>query len=470
MGLGLYKEGSGISATRFLLSRGAKVTVTDLKTKEELIDQIKRLGLLAKKVNFVLGEHRESDFNPPPGGADMILKNPAVPRTSKYLALARAHKIPIETDISLFFKLTDKKQIIGITGTRGKSTTTTLIYEILSLAKKKVIIGGNITKSPLVQLNKMRNGSLAVLELSSWLLESLEEPKLSPHIAVFTNIYPDHLNTYNDIDDYASAKANIFKWQNQTDYAVFNRDNKFTRKMGAQAPGQRLWFSLKEFKEENGSFLKNENIYFRLNGQTKKILSVADIKILGEHNIANVLGAVCVAGILKIKSDIIRRAVRNFSGVANRLEFLKETKGIKYYNDTTSTTPEATIAALRALTPKHKNRSASRRTQKHIVLIAGGSDKGLDFNVLAKEIKNTCQSLVLLKGTGTERIKKILGLKNKKLEIKEAGSMAEAVELARALAKPGDIILLSPACASFGMFINEFDRGDQFKNIVNKLK
>lgn len=454
MGLGLYKEGSGISATRFLLSRGAKVTVTDLKTKDELADQIKRLGQLAKKVNFVLGEHQESDFK----NVDMIIKNPAIPRNSKYLAIARHNKIPIETDISLFFKLVNRKQIIGITGTRGKSTTTTLIYEILSLAQKKAIIGGNITRSPLVQLDKMKNNSLVVLELSSWLLESLEDAKLSPHIAVFTNIYPDHLNTYKDINDYALAKENIFKWQNHQDYVVLNLDNKFTKKMGVYVPSKRFWFSMKEFKEENGCFLKNKNIYFRINGQEEKILSLSDIKIPGEHNIANVLGAVCVARIIGIKPAIIKKAVSNFSGVFNRLELLKEIKGVKYYNDTTSTTPEAGLAGLRAL----------KKNKKNIVLIAGGADKGLDFNQWIKQINKTVKYLILLKGTGTDRILKIL--KNKKINLDIASSMAEAIGLAKSFARSGDIILLSPACASFGMFVNEFDRGDQFRNIIGKLK
>lgn len=458
MGLGLYKEGSGISATRFLVSQGAKVTVTDLKTKAELADQIKRLGPLAQKVDFVLGEHVEADFK----HADMIIKNPAIPRYSKYLEIARKNNIPIETDISLFFKLVNRKQIIGITGTRGKSTTTTLIYEILSLAKKKVIIGGNITKSPLVQLNKMStkggNNGLAVLELSSWLLESLEDAKLSPHIAVFTNIYPDHLNTYKDINDYALAKENIFKWQNLQDYVVLNRDNKFTKKIGAYVPSKRFWFSLEEFKEENGSFLKNKNIYFRIGGQEKKILSISDIKVPGEHNIANVLGAVCVAGILGIEPKIIKKAVRNFSGVPNRLELLKEIGGVKYYNDTTSTTPEAGLAGLKAL----------KKNKKNIVLIAGGADKGLDFSKWIKEIEQTVKYLVLFKGTGTDRILKII--KNKKINLVVASSMAEAIGLAKSFAKSGDIVLLSPACASFGMFKNEFDRGDQFRKIVGKLK
>ena len=454
MGLGLYKEGSGISATRFLISQGAKVVVTDLKTAEDLKIQIKRLGALVDKIEFVLGNHREKDFE----NVDMIVKNPGVPRASKYLQIASKNKIPIETDISLFFKLVNRKKIIGITGTRGKSTTTTLIYEIISSVDKNVILGGNITSSPLTKLNKMKKGALAILELSSWMLESLEDPKLSPHIAVFTNIYPDHLNTYSGIDDYAAAKENIFSHQNLQDYVILNRDNRFTKKMGSHAPSKRFWFSMKEFKSENGCYLNGDNIYFRLDGQERKILSVKDIKIPGKHNIENVLAAVCACSVYGIAPVKIKKGIKSFSGIADRLELIKYSQGIKYYNDTTSTTPEAGIAALDALGDNKK---------KNIILIAGGSDKGLDFKPWIKEIKKYCKAVVLLSGTGTDKIKKIMP---SNMEITEVKSMVDAIGVSKSFVKRGDIILLSPACASFGMFVNEFDRGEQFRKVVFKLK
>ncbi|MBI5766092.1 UDP-N-acetylmuramoyl-L-alanine--D-glutamate ligase, partial [Candidatus Falkowbacteria bacterium] len=246
MGLGLYGEGSGISATKFLIKRGAKVLVTDLKTKEQLKDQIKRLGVSAKKIEFVLGEHREKDFK----NADLIVRNPGVPRNSPYLKMARENNIPIENDISLFFQLVDRKRIIGITGTRGKSTVASLIYKIIKVVDKNAVLGGNIAKSPLAQMPEVKKGSAVVLELSSWLIEELEGHHLSPHIAVVTNIYPDHLNTYKDIDDYALAKETIWRWQTCQDYVILNRDNKNTLDMGRRVPSQRFWFSLKKFKEE----------------------------------------------------------------------------------------------------------------------------------------------------------------------------------------------------------------------------
>jgi UDP-N-acetylmuramoylalanine--D-glutamate ligase len=455
MGLGVYPKGSGISAVRFLVAAGAKVLVTDLKTEEDLKVQISRLGKIASKVEFVLGRHRLKDFS----GVDMVVKNPGVPRDSKYLKAARVKKIPIETDISLFFQLIGPERIIGITGTRGKSTVSTLLYEILFSSGQSVILGGNVGHSPLAQLGSIKKNTSVVLELSSWMLESLEDIEVSPHMSGFTNIYPDHLNTYRDIDDYAAAKTNIYKWQDAQDYVVLNRDNKYTRKFGGQVPSKRFWVSLKEFKNENGCYLRDKYIYIRLDGVETRVISIAKIKMPGTHNVLNVMFAVCLARLSGIKLSSIRSVVSQFIGVPNRLEFLKKLKGVSYYNDTTSTTPEAGIAAITSLA----------KTQ-NIVLIAGGADKGLDFKPWIKEVKKHCQSVVLLKGTGTDRILTMLKAKKANLSISTASSMADAVGLARSFVRSGDIILLSPACASFGMFVNEFDRGDQFRNIIGKLK
>ena len=497
MGLGLYEEGSGIAATKFLLSQGAKVTVTDLKSKEQLKDQLLELekykknldsrlrgndkggrgndkGRRGDDIKYVLGQHRDQDFV----SADLIVKNPGVPAKSKYLALARKNNIPVVTDISLFFQLVDRKRLIGITGTRGKSTTTSLIYDLIKSQDRQAVLGGNILKSPLAQMAQVKKGGSIILELSSWMLESLIDIKTSPHIAVFTNIYPDHLNTYDSIEDYFTAKKNIYRFQSPQDYIVLNRDNKYTVKAGKEVVAQRYWFSLKPFAEENGCYVKNNSIWFRQNGVEQKMCSLADIRLPGEHNLSNILAAVCVAGICGIKPPAVGKVVRSFKGVPNRLELLREIRGVKYYNDTTSTTPEATIAALRAL--GQKNKKTKKQKNKNIILIAGGADKGLDFKILTKEIKQACKAVVLLNGTGTQRLNYELSasaspqrdgrITNYDNDLVIANSMADAVGLAKSFAKKGDIILLSPACASFGMFNNEFDRGDQFRKLVNKLK
>ncbi|MEK7167730.1 MAG: UDP-N-acetylmuramoyl-L-alanine--D-glutamate ligase, partial [Patescibacteria group bacterium] len=426
-------------------AQGARVTVTDLKTKEQLKPQLDRLG--KQKINFVLGKHREQDFK----NADLIVKNPGVPKTSKYLEIARKKKIPIETDISLFFQMTDRKRIIGITGTRGKSTTASLIYDLIHAVDKHAVLGGNITRSPLAQLAKIKKGGMVVLELSSWMLESLE--KTSPHISVFTNLYPDHLNTYSGMEEYASAKKNIFKSQNLQDFAVLNRDNGWTKKMGSKVPSQRFWFSLKEFKEENGCFARRGWIVFRRDGKETKVLPIKEIKLLGKHNLENVLASVCVGMISGLNPSLVRKTVKGFKGVPDRLELLKEVKEVKFYNDTTSTTPEATLAAL------------SSFNLKKIVLLAGGADKGLDFKKVVGEMQK-CKKAILFKGSGTERILKIW--KNKKPLV--ADSMGQALDLGLSFARKGDIIILSPACASFGLFNNEFDRGGQFRKLVKELK
>ncbi|MFA6228343.1 MAG: UDP-N-acetylmuramoyl-L-alanine--D-glutamate ligase [Patescibacteria group bacterium] len=449
MGLGLYEDGSGIAATKFLLSHGAKVTVTDLKTRKQLNDQIKRLGQSAEKIEWVLGRHREQDFK----RQDLILRNPGVPQSSRFLKIARANKIPIYTDVSLFFQLIDRQRLVGVTGTRGKSTTATLIYELLKTLDRSAVLAGNITKSPLAQMPLVNRGGRVILELSSWMTESLADIKESPHIAVLTNIYPDHLNTYKTMADYIEAKKNIFKFQMPQDYAVLNRDNKKTLLAGREVKAQRYWFSLKLFSEENGAFVKNGKIVFRQNGVEQIMCSIKEVKLLGEHNLSNVLAAIAVAGIIGLNPQKVKLVLSHFYGIPDRLELLKEVRGVKYYNDTTSTTPEATIAALKALSGK-----------KNIVLIAGGSDKGLDFKELAKEIKKHCRAVVLLPGTGTDRLKKLIE------DLTVVGSLPDAVGVAKSFAKTGDMVLLSPACASFGLFVNEFDRGKQFRQLVKKIK
>lgn len=474
MGLGLYENGSGIAATKFLLSAGAKITITDLKTKAQLADQIKRLGPTAKKVKFVLGEHRKADFI----NADLVVRNPGVPKSSAFLALARKNKIPIETDITLFLPMVERKRVLAVTGTRGKSTTTSWLYEMIKTKDQNAVLAGNIIKSPLAQLSAIKKGGPVVLELSSWLLEDMAAKKISPHIAVFTNIYPDHLNTYKDLDEYIDAKANIFRYQNLQDYLIINKDNAKTEKLGHLAPGQRFWFSLKRFEEENGCFIDRGEMIFRQNGEEVKISKIKEISLPGEHNLANALGAAAAAMIYGVKAENIRKVLKSFKGVSSRQELIREIGGVKYYNDTTSTTPEATIAALKTLSKKQENtcpqcfaqRSRREKAKKQIVLIAGGSDKSLDFKELAREIKNTCKAVVFLKGTGTERLSKMLKTKNYQLKTTKVDSMKEAIKAAQSFAKKRDVVLLSPACASFGMFNNEFDRGGQFNKIVRSLK
>jgi len=459
MGLGII--GGGLDTVKWLVARGAKVTVTDLKEKYELAPSLKKLKKLP--IKFILGKHQFQDFEE----ADLIIKNPAVKENSPYLKRARAKEIPIEGDTSLFFRLWPGK-IIGITGTKGKSTTATLIYQILKAAGLKVCLAGNIGQSPLKFIRNSvirRKNCTAVLELSSFQLENL---KISPHIAVITNIFPDHLNRYKNLASYIKAKEQIFTFQKPGDHLVLNYDNKILRNLAKKTKSNIIWFSILankyKFKHEyprikQKVFVEKENIISLENGKKQKICRIKNFKLKGMHNLENVLAAAAVAKLAKIKPKIIARVLKNFSGIPNRSELVAETNGVKFINDTTATIPEATIEALKTLNPKPYT------LNKKIILICGGSDKKLEFRDLAKNIKKYCKRVVLLAGSATKKLKPLLykNCRGETATIIEAGSMKEAVEKAKELAKRGDIVLLSPGAASFGLFKNEFDRGRQFK-------
>ncbi len=454
MGLGLH--GGGLGAAKWLAEQGAKVLVTDLKSAKELEKPAKELRKY-KNIKFVLGKHRAEDFK----DADLVIQGPGVPAGNKFLNIAGKNGIPIETDMSLFFSLCPAP-IIGITGAKGKSTTTALLYEILKKYDPRALVGGNIRISALGFLKKIRPDTPVLLELSSWQLEGLKKERLSPHISIVTNIYKEHLNRYRSFNDYIKAKELIWRYQKPDDAVILNYDNEYTRAMGEKVVSKRFWFSLRSsFKGQNGVFIRNGRIIFRLDGKEGPVCPVKDIKIPGRHNLENILAAICAAKVCGIPDKTIRIALSRFKGIGGRMEFIREYKGIKFYNDTTATHPEASIAALKALGGK-----------KNIVLIAGGADKKLEFSDMAKTIKKYARSVVLFKGNASDKLEKEL----KKIDFPGlrlslgAKSMTEAFRKALEYAKKGDIVLLSPGAASFGVFINEFDRGDRFVKKVKGLK
>ncbi|MAF13663.1 MAG: UDP-N-acetylmuramoyl-L-alanine--D-glutamate ligase [Parcubacteria group bacterium] len=431
MGLGLYARGSGISAAKFFILRGDNVLITDLKTREELSHQIQELEKFCKVKKrslpkYSLGGHKEKDFKK----IDIVMRNPGVPRDSKFLKAARKNGAKIETDISIFLKNCDA-EIIGVTGTRGKSTTATLIHEMLKEGGKGAWLGGNIKVSPLSFIRRIKKDDTVVLELSSWMLENFDELGLAPHIAMVTNIFPDHLNTYKNMKEYISAKKNIFKNQTKDDYLVLNKDNKETRR----------W-------KGNG-----ETIYFR-----RKDVPLCKIKLQGEHNLENIAGAIAVAGIYKIPFSKLKKVLREFKGLPDRQELVAEKNGIKFINDTTATTPDGAIAALKTFGVLRF------KAHKYIILIAGGNDKGLDYEDFVKEVKRYCKTVLLLPGTATDKIKKLFQASD--IKFQEVKNMRRAIALAKLSATKGDIVLLSPAASSFGLFKNEFERGKRFKRAL----
>ncbi|MFA6393010.1 MAG: UDP-N-acetylmuramoyl-L-alanine--D-glutamate ligase [Candidatus Paceibacterota bacterium] len=461
MGLGLL--GRGIGYTKFLAECGADLIVTDLKSKEQLAPALKALEKFSGHkrglgpIKFVLGEHRLEDFK----NRDMIIKAAGVPLDSIYIKEAKKNGIPIEMDVSLFAKCAPEVMIIGVTGTRGKSMTTTLIYEILhgnekllsSSAKatagrgeKKVYLGGNLRGvATLPLLKKVKNGDILVCELDSWQLQGFGEAMLSPSISVFTTFMPDHMNYYkNDMDKYFGDKANIFKFQKSEDTLVV----------------------LPEMKK----LINKEDVKSKLIITDKKNVDSWKFNVKGDHHRNNLACAVQVAKVLGIPGVKIKKVVSKFKGLEGRLELLKTYKGIKIYNDNNATTPEATIAGIEALVSPRQGLGEKKygsRTSRNIILICGGADKGLLLDNFVKVVNENCKSVVMIPGTGTERL-----ITNYQLLItNEVGKdLKDIVKTALSEAKKGDIILFSPAFASFGMFNNEYERNDLFMKIIKKLK
>jgi len=408
MGLGLH--GGGIGIAKFLYKQGAKILVTDLKTKTQLKESLEKLKNL--KIEFVLGRHRKQDFT----NTDLIIKNPDVSPDSPYLKVAREHNIPIKTDINIFFDLC-KAPIIGITGTKGKSTTAFLSYLILKSKYPKTFLAGNIGVSPLEILSKVNKSKQAkvILELSSFELEDLNQ---SPHIALVTNLFPDHLNRYKGFNYYIKAKQTIFKYQKKDDILIINYNDAESRKFIRKALSKIYYFK--------GS---------------------------------NIEAALAIAKIFKIPKKNINKVLSNFKGVPNRQELVSIKRGVRYINDTTATTPQSVILAINTFKEKFPNAK--------IILIAGGMDKNLEYKDLASEIKKNINSLILLPGSATDKMKHRL---NKlKVYSSDSNSMRQAVRMAESMAQKGDIVLLSPGAASFNLFENEFHRGDEFKKAVKQL-
>ncbi len=417
MGLGLL--GRGLGDAIFLAEQGAELTITDLRDEKTLAPSLEKLKKY-QNIKYTLGEHKFEDFE----DKDFILKAAGVPLESSYIAHAKEKGIPIEMDSSLFYKLLPEGvNIVGVTGTRGKSTTTHLIYHILKTAGKKVFLGGNVRDMATLPLIKeVKSEDYVVLELDSWQLQGFGEAKINPHVSVFTTFMPDHLNYYhNNLDLYFADKANIFKYQTEKDFLVVGED--IVSKIGDH---------------------KSKMII----AERKNVSLDWKIKIPGEHNKLNIACAVEAVKVLGIDENIIKEGVESFDGVEGRLQFVKEIHGVKIWNDNNATTPDAAIAALKAL-------------GGNIILIMGGADKKLDTAELLKDIPKYCKKTILIPGSGTENLNLKDGIKTNNLE----DALKESVKFAEF----GDNILFSPAFASFGQFNNEYERNDEFLRIVGNL-
>lgn len=444
-GLGLNDGGLGMA--EFFIKEGAKVTITDGKTKEQLEPTLKKLKKHEKKITYHLGGHIKKDFL----NNDIVIRNPAVKPNNEWLKIAQDAGKDIEMEMSLFHKLTPCP-IIGITGTRGKSTTTTLIYEFLKKKfGRKVFLGGNIGKSAIRELDKLNKKDICVLELSSFQLKVMDENKISSNIAVVTNIYKDHQDWHPDMQDYINSKKAIFKYQNDDGILVVNIDNDITKTFVKDAPAKVITFSL---KDKNADYYIDKELNIYESGE--KLLNIKESILQGEHNYYDILGALSVARIYDIPPKDILDVLKTFKGVPGRQELVRELNGIKFYNDTTATSVEAIEAMFKRFGSKYAGK---------IVMISGGVDKGLEYEKLVPYMEKYLKKLILLDGTASEKIKNVYS--NYKGPYSD---FKKAIDTAYEEASSGDMVILCPGASSFNMFANEFDRGGQFVNYVNSLK
>jgi UDP-N-acetylmuramoylalanine--D-glutamate ligase len=447
VGLGKGRTASGLA--RFLVSSGAHVTITDAKSRDQLAEGIGRIG--GTPVELVLGP--SSDDAALADAEYVFVINGVRPRSATILRALQRH-IPVLTEISLFFRLCPAT-IVGVTGTKGKTTTTTMIGRILAHGPRRVVVGGNIGRAIIQELDTLTRDDIVVLELSSFQLETLGR---SPHVAVVTNIGEDHLDHHGTRENYIAAKRNIVAWQGANDVAVLNLDDATTMAIHTGASSQVRGFSL-TLHPRHGGYLDPDGRLVLTDGDRQTpILSAGELRVPGRHNVANALAAAIVGDVFDIPADVIRAELRSFEGVARRLETVAESDGVLWVNDSASTTPDATIKALDAF-------------DRPAVVILGGVGKGADFSELARAVVKRARAAVLI-GTSAEEIAGALdvaGAGRAGFAVERARTLEDAVAASRRLAQRGDVVLLSPAAASFDMFSSADERGDRFTALVRSF-
>jgi UDP-N-acetylmuramoylalanine--D-glutamate ligase len=448
MGLGLH--GGGLASCLFFARHGSRVTVTDNRRDHEAFAPI--LPLLERHgVRAVLGRHEMADFV----DTDLVIKNPAVPADSPYLAAARERGVAVESDLSVFLQLCTSP-VIGITGSKGKSTTASAIHHCLRQSHPGARLGGNITINPLCFLEEMGPGDPVVLELSSWQLADLRGSRhvLAPRISLVTVILPDHQNKYPDMASYVADKMVLFQSQGPDQYALFNHADPYQAAWPAHTRARVRWFSPSRLPAAlEGAWLRDKAGVIREAGR-RVSFPLADLRVPGEHNRLNLLAAALACHLFGLSGEVISACLAAFPGVEHRLEPVAELHGVRFCNDSAATIPEAVVAALAALPAP-------------LLLITGGTDKNLDFRPLLPAIAGA-QGVFLLQGSATGKLRALL----EGAGVAYAGpfdGLEQALAAAWAQAKPGTTILFSPGCASFEMFLNEFDRGRRFKELVLRL-
>ena len=442
---------SGVASAFFLQEHGARVIVSDSKSEAQLQTEVP--ALLDRGISIETGQHGERTFR----DQDLIVVSPGVPSDQPQLLHARTLGIPVIGEVELAFRFLQGK-VLAITGSNGKTTTTTLVGEILSKSGKKTLVGGNIGTPVISLAGQSTADGLVVLEISSFQLESIQQ--FRPWIAAILNITPDHLDRHHTFQAYVDAKARIFENQraehaseNQQagDFAVLNADDPTCVALKDKVKGPLLWFSRQQ-RVENGAFLVGDQVIFRQNGQEQPVLGRSDIQLKGEHNVENILAAVAMTMVAGCSAQQVRQAVKEFRAVEHRLELVSTINGIAFYNDSKATNVDATVKALESF-------------PGNIHIILGGKDKGSDYSVLNPLLRERAKRIYLI-GAASDKIASQI---QSTTAVVRSGTLERAVRQALDAAKPGDVVLLAPACASFDQFENYEHRGRVFKELVQSL-
>lgn len=433
---------TGVATSLFCVRHGATVAAADTRPESELTEVSAKLRDAG--VTLHLGGYTENIL----AGQDLIFPSPGVPADAEVLRAAQAQNILVWSEIELADRFLNGR-LIGITGSNGKTTTTSLIHHILKNSGFSTLLAGNIGTPLIDVIEKTTDETVTVAELSSFQLELIET--FRPNISVFLNLTPDHLDRHGSMEAYAAAKARIFEKQTTSDFAVLNADDPASTPYAPTKP-KVFWFSRKQ-RVAQGAFLRGVEIVFRHDGEEEIILAKSEISLPGAHNLENVLAAVAATRLAGAQPAQIAKAVRSFAGVEHRLEFVADLGGVRYYNDSKATNVDATLKALEAFPGK-------------ILIILGGKDKGSDYTVLQAPLREKA-ILALLIGAAAQKIE---GQITGSVAIERAGTLERAVEVASRTAHPGDIVLLAPACASFDQFENYEHRGRVFKQLVHELE
>jgi UDP-N-acetylmuramoylalanine--D-glutamate ligase len=432
---------SGVASALFLKAHGARVTVSDTKSGDELRNEIP--VLLDHGITVETGGHGDRTFR----GQDLIVVSPGVPVDAPPLVQARSQGGIVIGEIELAAQFLPGP-IVAITGSNGKTTTTTLVGEIMTAAGFPALVGGNIGTPAISLADRAKPETVIVLEISSFQLETIQT--FRPKVAVILNVTPDHLDRHRTFEAYADAKARIFENQQPSDFAVLNADDPTCAAMAARTKAQVFWFS-RQKEVQQGAWAHEGKILFRDGKGQREIMQVSEIPLKGAHNLENVLAAVCVGMLMGCAPEKIRQAVHDFKAVEHRLEFVATIRGVDYYNDSKATNVDATIKALESF-------------PANIHLILGGKDKGSDYTVLNDLLRQRVKRVYTI-GAAAAKIESQL----KGGEVVHAETLEHALRKAHAVAQPGDVVLLAPACASFDQFKNYEHRGQVFKDIVRAL-